>query len=427
MCDHFGLSRLVGMHYGFLAVRLMLVLSAYFAARQLRGLWASGPRVPSGEMISKLVHYYNSRVVRLGLLCYVTIFLALWLDSGLRGSWPWHATFTTNLYIAHHGEWPGALSHLWSLAVQMQFLLVLPLVLLLVSRRGFWAIVWVGIIAAIGHRASVFYGGATDYHRWMLVANSLDAFALGLALAWIERERPRWFALLVNPWAGVVALAALVASLWLRRTVYHLPNGIFTETLEAIALVIFFGALLGGRRFGPIGMVLRFKPFVVLGTASLSIYALHPIAHQWLTRFWTWAHVESVFPSFLLFQWSAVFFSLAVAWIAYHLLELPARKFSAWVQPILTGATIRLLEMLKPWSGGATWQRQPIGTMAVVAFLAYSAVAPFFLPQTDLNETSPLAIEEMEESLDDLPSLYWLESPDILNDEVRPDPEVLAV
>ncbi len=422
MCDHFGLSRLVGMHYGFLAVRLMLVLSAYFAAKQLRCFWASGPSTPVADRIGKLVHYYSSRVIRLGLLCYTTIFLALLLDSGLRGTWPWHAAFATNLYIAHHGEWPGALSHLWSLAVQMQFLLVLPVVLLLVSRRGFWAVVFVGIVAAVGHRASVFYGGATDYHRWMLVANSLDAFALGLGLAWVERERPRWFALLLNPWAGVLALVSLIASLWLRATVYHLPHGIFTETLEAVALVIFFGALLGGRRFGPIGMALRFKPFVVLGTASLSIYALHPIAHQLLTRFWTYANVESVIPSPLVFQWSAVFFSLAVAWVAYQLLEMPARKFASAVEPILTRTAIRVAAAAENWRGGA-WQGQPVGTMVVVLLLGYSAVAPIFLPHTQLNEAPPLAIEEMEESLDDLPSLYWLESPDILFDEVQADPE----
>ena len=53
VADHFALSQLVGMHYGFLAVRLMLILSAYFAAKQLRIFWAGGrrptgpPRLPS--------------------------------------------------------------------------------------------------------------------------------------------------------------------------------------------------------------------------------------------------------------------------------------------------------------------------------------------------------------------------------------------
>src|SRR5690606_7721710 len=110
-----GLSALVGMHYGFLGVRMMLVLSAYFAAKQLRLLWASGPAAQTPAVAGKLVHYYSSRVVRLGLLTYTTIALALLLNvESARNTWHWHALFATNHYITRFEEWPGALSHFWS-------------------------------------------------------------------------------------------------------------------------------------------------------------------------------------------------------------------------------------------------------------------------------------------------------------------------
>jgi len=423
--DHFGLSALVGMHYGFLGVRMMLVLSAYFAAKQLRLLWGSGPAAETPAIAGKLVHYYSSRVVRLGLLTYTTIALGILLNvESARDTWGWHALFATNHYIIRFEEWPGALSHFWSLAVQMQFLLLLPVLLLLTPRRWLWPMLAAGVLASLGHRASVLLGGASDFHRWMPVSNSLDAFALGIGLAWVEKERPAWFHRLKRPWAWGTGLAAMVVALWLRGHAYETLPGILTETVEAAGLVLLFGALVGGFTFGPVGHLLRFRPLVLLGGASLSLYALHPLVEQMLGRFWHYAQVATFLPSPLFFQFTAVALALFVAWGAFHLLEIPARQIATGIEPGLTRWLTRVAEA-QPHRRAALWRFQPVSAVFVGLLLAYGAMAPLRTGSPVLNpETAnaPVAVETMEELMEeaqdaqdtDFPEIPAIES-DLLN------------
>lgn len=414
MCDHFGLSQRVGMHYGFLAVRLMLILSAYFAARQLKLLWVGGLNGPSpapGVLTSKLVHYYTSRVVRLGLVSYGTILVAVALNiDGARGTWQWHAAFATNEWIARYGDWPGSLSHFWSLAVQMQFLLLLPLAMILVCRGGFWPALIAGFIAAIGHRACVVYGGAGDFLRWMPISNSLDAFCLGVALAWVEGERPRLFERIKSPAVCGSALACLVAVHWLRGHAYDSPLGIFTETGESIALVLLFGAILGGRTFGPVGAFLRWKPLVKMGAASLSLYALHPIVERIMVRvFLPGSTAQNSVETGLGFQLILVAAALGVAWGAYLLVEVPAGRISAALEPPLgrwvtkIGVGIRHLATPSP-----SWSLRPVGIVMVFLVLFYTATSSLRVsaPLLEKNGAQPIANENVDDA-QDAPVLFF--------------------
>ncbi len=401
VADHFALSQLVGMHYGFLAVRLMLILSAYFAARQLRLLWSEGPTPVDGSAkASKLVHYYTSRVVRLGIMAYGTILLAVMLDvDGARGTWRWHAAFATNEWIVRYGEWPGALSHFWTLAVQMQFLLLLPLIFLITGRRGLQLVLVAGVLAAVAHRACTLYGGVGDLVRWMPISNSLDAFCLGVGLAWVERERPALFARLQTTPVALAAVGCLVGVHWLRGNAYESLAGIFTETGEALALVLLFGALVGGRTFGPVGQLLRSWPLVRLGGASLSLYALHPIVERVLNRVvmhheeWAW------FASTPGYGLLAAALSVAAAVVGFRLVEIPSRKLAAWVEPGLTRFFTHLATRGERYAASFCWRLRYAGTVGLLAVIFFTATGPLrlmALPELDADtELVPIAEGEV--------------------------------
>lgn len=395
MCDHFGLSALVGMHYGFLAVRMMLVFSAYFAARQLRSLWsptyALAHGEPSGESVaSKLVHYYSSRVVRLGLVAYTAIFLAVAFNAdAARQTWTWHASFATNLWIMKNTDWPGCLSHFWSLAVQMQFLLILPPVILILARRKIRFVLFAGVLAAVAHRACVVFGGAEDFLRWMPIINSLDSFCMGVGLAWVEQERPHWFTKLRTVLVSTLAIACLASVHWLRGAAYDKPWGILTETGESLAMAILFGALLAGRSFGPVGAFLRSTPMVKLGAASLSLYALHPVVERILAYFLIGANApHNPAHSGLWFQFAAAGASLLTAWVGFHLIEIPARKISSLIE---TGANYVIPRLFALRSMNFSWMRnmQPLGTAFLCMILVYSATATLRRPPPSLDQIPP--------------------------------------
>ncbi len=81
--------------------------------------------------------FYARRVLRIFPLLYLVLGLAAVLNiPPVRQTFAWHAAFLTNFYIFLHG-FNHLTSHFWSLAVEEQFYLVWPWIILLVSRRRF--------------------------------------------------------------------------------------------------------------------------------------------------------------------------------------------------------------------------------------------------------------------------------------------------
>ena len=136
-------------------------------------------------------------------------------------------TFTQNLGL-HGGT---AFSHAWSLCVEAQFYLLLPFVLIALSRfgRGAVAVAWAIIVGGIVLRATIAYSIAVDgavpfrgfqpliyYATW----TRLDPLTLGVALAAIERFRVDWWAALMRHavWLGAVGLAVIAYALYLGET-----------------------------------------------------------------------------------------------------------------------------------------------------------------------------------------------------------------
>jgi peptidoglycan/LPS O-acetylase OafA/YrhL len=124
-----------------------------------------------------------------------------------------------------------AFSHAWSLAVEDQFYLLLPFVLLLVIRwrraafivpctivLGGFMLRWLLALQYLGED-SVAWGG---YQTWIYYAtwSRLDPLVLGVALAAIERFRPRWWESITNlaPWFWLPALAVIGYALYLGET-----------------------------------------------------------------------------------------------------------------------------------------------------------------------------------------------------------------
>ncbi|QIK82810.1 acyltransferase family protein [Sanguibacter sp. HDW7] len=189
------------------------------------------------------------------------------------------ATFSTNwLEIASGGSYfdrtaPVLLQPLWSLAIEEQFYVLWPilLVVLLVvvpTWRGRAVLVGAGAIASAVAMAvlvdaadptRVYYG--TDTH--------LVGVLLGVtgALAWrAAHDRP-----IVAPWAPPVALAGVVAAMVLLRddSPWTYRGGI--ALVSALALVVVLGATRPGRWT----RALDATPLRVVGERSYGLYLWH--------------------------------------------------------------------------------------------------------------------------------------------------------
>jgi peptidoglycan/LPS O-acetylase OafA/YrhL len=241
--------------WGWIGVDLFFVLSGYLIGGQLLAPLARDRRINLGR-------FYVRRALRIVPAYFVVLAIYFLLPS-----WREYADMAQPLWkfllsvqnIALHGG--TAFSHAWSLAVEDQFYLCLPFILLFVNRWPRSAIiipcfiVFGGILLrtflAWQNPAADFGVSFRGFQAWIYYPTwtRLDPLVFGVALAAIEKFRPLWWKRLMNcaPW------------LW----------------LPGVALIA-FGLYLGEGDYLSVAAAIWQFPLIALGMAALLICALSP-------------------------------------------------------------------------------------------------------------------------------------------------------
>lgn len=252
-------------------VEFFFVLSGFLISRILFGIVG----LPN---TNSLTSFYARRALRILPLFYVVLVvssLARW--SELADSWVWHAVYLSNFWIAAIDEWPPIMSHFWSLAVEEQFYLVWPVVLVLTPRRNWrFAILALLVIGPFGRLVNDLVGMSAIQNR-VMPYSSADLFGSGaLAAYWLSHLNPSRslvrrvgriaFALGI----GAVTLVSLPGTFGALGPLYW-PLRTFTMALPSVGLILMAVAGLGPR----VGRLLRMKVLVLLGRISYGMYAWH--------------------------------------------------------------------------------------------------------------------------------------------------------
>ena len=213
--------------FGWIGVDLFFVLSGYLIGGQLLAPLARDQRI-------KLGRFFARRALRI-MPAYFAV-LAIYF---LLPSWREYPEMSQRLWkfllsiqnIALHGG--TAFSHAWSLAVEDQFYLALPFLLLFLFRRPRLAIIVPCLIVLGGlllrtflarKNPSVDGGGVSfrAFQAWIYYPTwtRLDPLVFGVALAAIEKFRPTRWKRLINwtPWLWVPALGLIAYALYLGET-----------------------------------------------------------------------------------------------------------------------------------------------------------------------------------------------------------------
>ena len=208
--------------WGWIGVDLFFVLSGYLIGGQLLA-----PLTRKQPL--NLKRFFARRALRIMPAYFIVLAIYVFLPSWREypDMYPWWKFLLSVQNIGLHGG--TAFSHAWSLAVEDQFYLTLPFILLFVNRKPRSAIIipcliFVGGILlreflAYQHPAADVGVSFSGFQAWIYYPTwtRLDPLVFGVAVAAIEKFRPQWWTRLMEfaIWLWLPALALIVYALWL--------------------------------------------------------------------------------------------------------------------------------------------------------------------------------------------------------------------
>lgn len=318
MLFHFNPVWLPG---GFVGVDVFMVISGYLISRILLDKKAQ----PDYKLSSTLRYFYISRIKRIApayftMLVLVSLMTAvLFLPQDLityKKGMNQAAWFNSNHYFAGFGDYfapanhEQPLLHTWSLAVEIQFYLLAPfLVLLLPNRALKWllGILLIGLTAIAEYHLRVLDIQQATYYS--LYARLPEFFA-GALVALSMRSSGGWG---LKPWFSSLGLALVLVAATAQPLLGPFPG--------LAALLPVLGAVLVLQRpvQGVAGQLLGSTPMVWLGQLSYSFYLWHwPVLA--LLRYYTGTQVLDI-STILLF----ITLTFLLATLSYYWVETPLR------------------------------------------------------------------------------------------------------
>lgn len=409
---------------GFLGVEVFFVISGYLITLLLLAESTRTGRIDLRE-------FWLRRARRLlpalwTLLVGVTVYVAIFRHEelgNLRGDVVAGFTYVTNWFQVHTGSSYFSdfayvpLRHLWSLAVEEQFYLLWPLLMVVVTKVGrrrtpavglFFLLASVGIavLCAWAYRAGpvgdiaqtpgqYFSFLGRDVSRidfaYLSTITRMGGLFIGAALAvwwrpWsVARGRIAHRGAALDT-IGLVGLAALGIMMWRFQNVvtgteegargYDLlyRGGFFLVGLASVAVIaaVTHPTAVLGR------VVLGNRVFVWIGQRSYGLYLYHWAIFQFSRKL---AGNELTMPQFI----GLMAITLVVTELSYRLIETPVRKghFSRW---------------LRSWRGAETPERRRHRQRMVAAGVVVAAFPVFAIVNLS---TAKLRLDDISQSLVD--------------------------
>lgn len=170
---------------GNIGVQLFFVLSGFLISGVLHDqrslLEAGGITYRSG-----LRTFFVRCAARIWPVMFLTLAL-VWLAGDRferRTEMLWHALFGSNVLFFARGEFESSLAHLWSLAVEQQFHLVWPFLMLFAPRKWLEPITVVSIVVSPLTRLALARSGYTHFAQYnVLPFANLDSLGVGALTA----------------------------------------------------------------------------------------------------------------------------------------------------------------------------------------------------------------------------------------------------
>ena len=270
----------VFLHHGakvpllWMGVDLFFVLSGFLITKNLLALR------DEATASSALKVFFFRRLIRIIPAYYAALTLVLLVTPIAAEDIPWFYGFASNIRDSMYGPIEGSLSSFWSIAVEEQFYIVWPWLVLFLPRRAL-PVVFVAFIA-IATGARYYFGSVSFDAVYRLTICRMDLLAAGALLALVELRDPDWFArqkarLLVVAVLAIGAFAILsLGTKQFRTSGNHALFNVVGFGLSAVFFTMVLAYVRGANNWAV--AALRTPMLVYVGKISYMAYLVHELA-----------------------------------------------------------------------------------------------------------------------------------------------------
>jgi peptidoglycan/LPS O-acetylase OafA/YrhL len=228
--------------------------------------------------------FYTRRFFRIVPLYLLVLFVGSALSPSKLAPFYSYITFTQNMWMVIHDDWRIFYSVTWSLAIEEQFYIFLPFIILLTPRRWFVALL-ISLLVIAPLIRFVAYDYISSRAPHLLFPCRMDALLLGVLLAYMMRQYRARIWLQRNQVALYIAFA--LSLLWpaiathKEWSVGAFPMETFGLTLLALTYALFLLIALVETR-GPVAWITNLFVLRRLGLLAYCIYLTHMIVFDFI-------------------------------------------------------------------------------------------------------------------------------------------------
>lgn len=315
---------------GWLGVDVFFALSAYLLTRL-------GLREIATKGALDIRHFYMRRILRIWPLYFLALFLGFFaypfiVDTMLGNGFPSSKTvasikdhflpfitFLGNFSYAAFLESRGIYRSLWTISIEEQFYIILPLFLLIIPGLRFKKRLFIAAFAlALAWVARVYVVGMVQLPYpwvWMLPITHMDSFIVGICIAFYMHNNQS------SNVPGWIFLAITLAAFALIGSYPILGQSLHTIWQMGLAAVFSGGFLLAAIHVNWLKHVLSLSYIRYLGKISFGLYVYHRYGldmMKYLGMYWDYAATKL---GWSLLAFSALAFTVTVSALSYHFFE----------------------------------------------------------------------------------------------------------
>ena len=263
--------------FGMIGVTLFFVLSGFLISRILMVSRNHSETKGLNKFLS-IKQFYIRRTLRIFPIYYITIFICFIINfQSIREKFLWFLFYASNIYFYKISSWAGSLSHLWTLAVEEQFYILWPFVILFIPKKYLLkSIIGLIVFGPLFRTVLFILDGRTELASTfihILTPSCMDCFGLGALIAYykVYESGRQMLKTNLSVLFLILNIFSVVVLLFFEENVVSVF--LFRFNVSVICLYVIYKAITGFK--GLTGIILENPVLLFLGKISYGLYLYH--------------------------------------------------------------------------------------------------------------------------------------------------------